>query len=214
MRHLQAIVHPPASRAFNKMFSSPLSLQRASYSSPGRQLQNEGGKNSLLHPLSFLLLPSSKRLVAKEEATSIFLIPQYTVGFQKTHTQTSSRISAENCVYILQALAPQNVTFGEITLLLEPVQLLKGIMFSQTTSSKMGKTTQKCRIQPQSPLMPNKDFNQPFSIKRASSLLSYTPRHIIPNHRTSTKQRRAKGRHFHKWLCQRYRDIEISSTNF
>lgn len=51
---------PPHPQPSIKCSLLPLRYGGASYSSPGRKPQSVGGKNSLLHPLSFLLLPPSK----------------------------------------------------------------------------------------------------------------------------------------------------------
>lgn len=51
---------PPHPQPSIKISLLPLRYGGASYSSPGRKPQSVGGKNSLLHPLSFLLLPPSK----------------------------------------------------------------------------------------------------------------------------------------------------------
>ena len=51
---------PPHPQPSIKCSLLPLRYGGASYSSPGRKPQSVGGKNSLLLPLSFLLLPPSK----------------------------------------------------------------------------------------------------------------------------------------------------------
>lgn len=60
--HQVSITHPPHPQPSIKCSLLPLRYGGASYSSPGREPQSVGGRNSLFHPLSFffLLLPPSK----------------------------------------------------------------------------------------------------------------------------------------------------------
>lgn len=86
---------PPHPQPSIKCSLLPLRYGGASYSSPGRKPQSVGGKNSLLHPLSFLLLPPSKGWVRGRDILNLLDAMIHRVSFQKTHTQTSGGISAE-----------------------------------------------------------------------------------------------------------------------
>lgn len=81
---------PPHPQPSIKCCLLPLRYGGASYSSPGRKPQSVGGKNSLLHPLSFLLLPPSKGSGRGRDILNLL-----DAMIHRKHTKTSGRISVE-----------------------------------------------------------------------------------------------------------------------
>lgn len=71
-----------------------LRYRGASYSSPGREPQSLGGRNSLLHPLSFLLLPSSKGGGRRRHRPHTSLM-RWCKEFQKTNTKQEEELQLE-----------------------------------------------------------------------------------------------------------------------
>lgn len=77
---------PPHPQPSIKSSLLPLRYGGASYSSPGRKPESVGGQNSLLHPLSFLLLPPSKGGGRGRDILRLLDAMIHSVSFQKTHT--------------------------------------------------------------------------------------------------------------------------------
>lgn len=99
---------PPHPQPSIKCSLLPLRYGGASYSSPGRKPQSVGGKNSLLHPLSFLLLPPSKGGGRGRDILNLLDATIHRVSFPKTHKNKRQDFRLKLCANFTNACSSKH----------------------------------------------------------------------------------------------------------
>lgn len=110
----------------------------ASYSSPGSETQSVGGRNNLLHPLSFLLLPPSKDGGTRRDNLKSYRCHDAQTESPDKHG--GGGCSGEALGRFYQSFSFQNIIFEKIRLLWmwrESPSSCWGIIPKQTSLSKM-----------------------------------------------------------------------------